>query len=107
LRADDSALFPFRFCAVHAKDAHDCQLQQFFEVPLLLKVNPSPLTWTTPAISPPIYSARPSFLPAGALTSAFASFVHIGAVCNRRSRNPMADGGLFDDLIGDRQDIGR
>jgi hypothetical protein len=33
LRANDSALFSFRFCAVHPKGALDCQLQQFFEVP--------------------------------------------------------------------------
>ena len=33
LPANDSALFSFRFCAVHQKDARVCQLQQFFEVP--------------------------------------------------------------------------
>src|SRR5450830_1117518 len=31
--ANDSALFSFRFCAVHLKEARDRQLQQFFEVP--------------------------------------------------------------------------
>src|ERR1039457_1012454 len=34
LPTNDSALFSFRFRAVHAKDVLDCQLQQFFEVPL-------------------------------------------------------------------------
>src|ERR1035437_6214467 len=34
LPANDSALFSFRFCAVHPKDVRDCQLWQFFEVPL-------------------------------------------------------------------------
>jgi hypothetical protein len=34
LLANDSGLFPFRFCAVHPKDAGDCKPQQFFEVPL-------------------------------------------------------------------------
>jgi hypothetical protein len=34
LPANDSALFSFRFCAVHPKDVSDCQLWQFFEVPL-------------------------------------------------------------------------
>jgi len=32
--ANDSALFSFRFCAVHLKEARDHQLQQFFEVPM-------------------------------------------------------------------------
>jgi hypothetical protein len=34
LPANDSALFSFRFCAVHPKDARDSQLRQLFEVPL-------------------------------------------------------------------------
>jgi hypothetical protein len=34
LLANDSGLFPFRFCAVHPKDAGDCKPQEFFEVPL-------------------------------------------------------------------------
>src|ERR1035437_5152406 len=34
LPANDSALFSFRFCAVHPKDVRDCQLRQLFEVPL-------------------------------------------------------------------------
>src|ERR1039458_4591818 len=33
LPANDSALFSFRFYAVHAKDVRDCQLRQLFEVP--------------------------------------------------------------------------
>src|SRR5450759_336537 len=33
LLANDSALFSFRFCAVHPKDVRDCQLRQLFEVP--------------------------------------------------------------------------
>jgi hypothetical protein len=33
LLANDSGLFPFRFCAVHPKDAGDCKPQEFFEVP--------------------------------------------------------------------------
>jgi hypothetical protein len=33
LPANDSALFSFRFCAVHPKDVRDCQLRQLFEVP--------------------------------------------------------------------------
>src|SRR5450759_733149 len=33
LPVNDSALFSFRFCAVHPKDVRDCQLWQFFEVP--------------------------------------------------------------------------
>src|SRR5450759_4646902 len=37
LPANDSALFSFRFCAVHPKDVRDCQLWQFFEVPYSLK----------------------------------------------------------------------
>ena len=36
LPANDSALFSFRFCAVHPKDVRDCQLWQFFEVPIIL-----------------------------------------------------------------------
>src|ERR1700722_7740487 len=34
LLANDSGLFPFRFYAVHPKDAGDPKPQQFFEVPL-------------------------------------------------------------------------
>src|SRR5450756_1116435 len=34
LLANDSALFSFRFCAVHPKDVRDCQLRQLFEVPI-------------------------------------------------------------------------
>jgi transposase len=34
LLANDSALFSFRFCAVHPKDVLDCQLWQLFEVPI-------------------------------------------------------------------------
>ena len=34
LLANDSGLFPFRFCAVHPKDAGDCKPQEFFEVPV-------------------------------------------------------------------------
>jgi Na+/phosphate symporter len=33
LPANDSALFSFRFCAVHPKDVRDSQLRQLFEVP--------------------------------------------------------------------------
>src|ERR1039458_7244044 len=33
LPANDSALFSFRFYAVHPKDVRDCQLRQLFEVP--------------------------------------------------------------------------
>jgi len=33
LLANDSALFSFRFYAVHPKDVRDCQLRQLFEVP--------------------------------------------------------------------------
>jgi hypothetical protein len=33
LLANDSGLFPFRFCAVHPKDAGYCKPRQFFEVP--------------------------------------------------------------------------
>jgi hypothetical protein len=36
LPANDSALFSFRFYAVHPKDVRDCQLRQLFEVPLYL-----------------------------------------------------------------------
>jgi hypothetical protein len=36
LPTNDSALFSFRFCAVHPKDVRDCQLRQLFEVPLIL-----------------------------------------------------------------------
>jgi hypothetical protein len=39
LLANDSALFSFRFCAVHPKDVRDCQLRQLFEVPLCSKRN--------------------------------------------------------------------
>src|ERR1039458_8781993 len=34
LPANDSALFSFRFYAVHPKDVRDCQLRQLFEVPI-------------------------------------------------------------------------
>jgi hypothetical protein len=34
LPTNDSALFSFRFRAVHPKDVRDCQLRQLFEVPL-------------------------------------------------------------------------
>jgi hypothetical protein len=34
LPTNDSVLFSVRFCAVHPKDAGDCRLLQFFEVPL-------------------------------------------------------------------------
>src|ERR1700680_5174416 len=34
LPTNDSGLFSVRFCAVHPKDADDCRLLQFFEVPL-------------------------------------------------------------------------
>jgi hypothetical protein len=34
LLANDSGLFPFRFCAVHPKDAGDCKPLQYFEVPI-------------------------------------------------------------------------
>jgi hypothetical protein len=37
LPTNDSALFSFRFCAVHPKDLRDSQLLQLFEVPLRLK----------------------------------------------------------------------
>src|ERR1039458_3844538 len=37
LPANDSALFTFRFCAVHPKDVRDSQLRQLFEVPLGLR----------------------------------------------------------------------
>jgi hypothetical protein len=33
LPTNDSALFSFRFRAVHPKDVRDCQLRQLFEVP--------------------------------------------------------------------------
>jgi hypothetical protein len=33
LPTNDSVLFSVRFCAVHPKDAGDCRLLQFFEVP--------------------------------------------------------------------------
>jgi hypothetical protein len=33
LPTNDSALFSFRFCAVHPKDLRDSQLRQLFEVP--------------------------------------------------------------------------
>src|ERR1039457_3524964 len=33
LSANDSALFSFRFCAVHPKDVRNCPPQQLFEVP--------------------------------------------------------------------------
>jgi len=36
LPANDSALFSFRFCAVHPKDVRDSLLRQLFEVPLSL-----------------------------------------------------------------------
>jgi hypothetical protein len=36
LPTNDSALFSFRFCAVHLKDVRDSQLRQLFEVPLCL-----------------------------------------------------------------------
>jgi hypothetical protein len=36
LPANDSALFSFRFYAVHPKDVRDCQLRQLFEVPISL-----------------------------------------------------------------------
>jgi hypothetical protein len=39
--ANDSALFSFRFCAVHLKEARDRQLQQFFEVPCILNFETS------------------------------------------------------------------
>jgi hypothetical protein len=39
LPTNDSALFSFRFRAVHPKDLRDSQLRQLFEVPLS---NPSP-----------------------------------------------------------------
>jgi hypothetical protein len=38
LPANDSALFSFRFCAVHAKDVRDSQLRQLFEVPSCRKI---------------------------------------------------------------------
>jgi hypothetical protein len=34
LPTNDSGLFSVRFCAVHPKDADDCRLLQFFEVPI-------------------------------------------------------------------------
>jgi hypothetical protein len=33
LPSNDSALFSFRFCAVHPKDVRESQLRQLFEVP--------------------------------------------------------------------------
>jgi hypothetical protein len=33
LPTNDSALFSFRFCAVHPKDVSDCLPRQLFEVP--------------------------------------------------------------------------
>ena len=36
LPTNDSALFSFRFRAVHPKDVRDCQLRQLFEVPFRL-----------------------------------------------------------------------
>jgi hypothetical protein len=33
LTANDSALFSFRFCAVHPKDVRNCPPRQLFEVP--------------------------------------------------------------------------
>ena len=33
LPTNDSALFSFRFCAVHPKDVRDCLPRQLFEVP--------------------------------------------------------------------------
>lgn len=33
LTINDSVLFSVRFCAVHPKNAGDCRLLQFFEVP--------------------------------------------------------------------------
>jgi hypothetical protein len=38
LPTNDSVLFSVRFCAVHPKDAGDCRLLQFFEVPASLIV---------------------------------------------------------------------
>src|ERR1035437_5799481 len=35
LPTNDSALFSFRFCAVHPKDVRNCLPRQLFEVPLL------------------------------------------------------------------------
>jgi hypothetical protein len=34
LPTNDSALFSFRFCAVHPKDVRDCLPRQLFEVPI-------------------------------------------------------------------------
>src|SRR5450759_705334 len=47
LPANDSALFSFRFCAVHPKEVRDCHLRLFFEVPLRLfdDGNTMPRTW--------------------------------------------------------------
>jgi hypothetical protein len=36
LPVNDSALFSFRFCAVHPKEVRDCHLRLFFEVPYTL-----------------------------------------------------------------------
>jgi hypothetical protein len=53
LPANDSALFSFRFCAVHPKDVSDCQLWQFFEVPKTRKDK-----WNTSALLCEPYGAR-------------------------------------------------
>src|ERR1039458_6427243 len=38
LPTNDSALFSFRFCAVHPKDVRDCLPRQLFEVPFSYSV---------------------------------------------------------------------
>jgi hypothetical protein len=48
LPTNDSALFSFRFCAVHPKDLRNSQLRQLFEVPLNLfwsKITPKKRCW--------------------------------------------------------------
>src|SRR5665811_915688 len=59
LPPNDSALFSFRFCAVHPKDVRDCQLRQLFEVPSSTFV-PSPHVMTN---SPEIFSPECSWPP--------------------------------------------
>src|ERR1019366_1408067 len=48
LPTNDSALFSFRFCAVHPKDVRDSQLRQLFEVPLSLLPGPAAAQTTFP-----------------------------------------------------------
>ena len=85
LPTNDSALFSFRFRAVHPKDVRDCQLRQLFEVPL------SPDTKSRANRNVALLTDIPQMYSGTAETIAYGGLLgshRRAAQCSRRFRRP-------------------